>query len=90
MLKFFVLVFLTVVTIINGRTSSNLRVQLPNGSKIVGRYLTSDSGKGIRGFLGVPYAEPPIDDLRFQVRKPYSRLFIFCVDRNMNVHEDVT
>lgn len=50
-----------------GRTSESLKVQLPDGSQILGRYLNSDSGKGIRGFLGVPYAEPPVGDLRFKV-----------------------
>lgn len=51
------------------RTSENLKVQLTDGSKLVGRYLTSLSGRGIRAFMGVPYAEPPIGDLRFKVRK---------------------
>lgn len=53
---------------IEGRTSKELRVVLPNGSPILGRYLTSDSGKGIRAFMGIPYAEPPVGDLRFRVK----------------------
>lgn len=53
--------------IVECRTSKELRVVLPDGSPIVGRYLTSDSGKGIRAYMGVPYAEPPIGDLRFKV-----------------------
>jgi hypothetical protein len=55
------------VLLTNGRTSENLKVQLPDGSNLVGRYLTSDSGRGIRAFLGVPYAEAPIGELRFKV-----------------------
>ena len=51
----------------DSRTSENLKVQLPNGSKLLGRYLTSDSGKGIRAFMGIPYAEPPIGELRWKV-----------------------
>ena len=62
-----VVVFL-VVELASARTAENLKVQLSDGSKLLGRYLTSDSGKGIRGFLGVPYAEPPINELRFKVR----------------------
>lgn len=34
--------------------------------KIVGRYMTSDSGKTIRAFMGIPYAEPPTGNLRFR------------------------
>ena len=66
MFKVFVLV-LTLLVLCHARTSEKLKVQLPDGSRIVGRYLTSLTGRGIRSFLGVPYAEPPINDLRFKV-----------------------
>lgn len=52
---------------ISARTSPELEVRLPNGSPLVGRYLTSDSGRGIRAFMGVPYAEAPVGELRFKV-----------------------
>lgn len=67
MLKIIVLLCV-LVELTSARTAENLKVQLNDGSKLFGRYLTSDSGKGIRGFLGVPYAEPPINELRFKVR----------------------
>lgn len=52
----------------NAKTSDLLRVTLPNGfSKLIGRYMRSYDGRGIRAFLGIPYAEPPIGDLRFRV-----------------------
>lgn len=51
----------------SGRTSKELRVSLPNGSKLLGRHLRSHDGKGIRAFMGIPYAEPPVGDLRFRV-----------------------
>lgn len=53
---------------IDSRTDDSLRITVPHGGQIVGRYLTTHDGKGIRAFLGVPYAEPPIGSLRFKVR----------------------
>lgn len=32
----------------------------------MGRYLTSESGRSIRAFMGIPYAEPPVGNLRFR------------------------
>lgn len=52
---------------INCRTDETLRVKLSNGGSILGRYLSTYYGKGVRGFLGIPYAEPPVGDLRFKV-----------------------
>lgn len=60
-------VILALLVLTESRTSENLRVQLPDGSRLVGRYLTSLTGRGIRAFMGVPYAEPPVGDLRFKV-----------------------
>lgn len=62
---------------ISGRTSNELRVSLPNGSKLVGRHLRSHDGKGIRAFMGVPYAEPPVGNLRFRVSFCFV-WFCFC------------
>lgn len=66
-----VLVFLSIFScltlLIVARTSDELRVTLPNGSKLVGRTLRSHSGRSIKSFLGVPYAKPPIGLLRFKV-----------------------
>lgn len=54
---------------VHGRTDERMKVKLNDGSRILGRYLTSDSGRGIRGFLGIPYAEAPVGELRFMVRE---------------------
>lgn len=74
---------------VEGRTSKELKVVLPDGSPITGRYLTSDSGKGIRAFMGLPYAEPPVGDLRFQVNL-LSLIFrcIYILRGNSLTHQD--
>lgn len=56
------------VALILARTSDELRITLPNGSKLIGRTLRSYGGRSIKSFLGVPYAKPPTGDLRFKVR----------------------
>lgn len=53
--------------LIAGRTSDELRITLPNGSKLIGRALRSHGGRPIKAFLGIPYAKPPVGQLRFKV-----------------------
>lgn len=86
-LNFFVFVIvylkLFIISEIFAITSNLLRVTLPNKSKLIGSYLTSNNGNGIRGFLGIPYAEPPIGDLRFRVSicvRPCGIIYVnYCV-----------
>jgi carboxylesterase type B len=47
------------------KNSPELEVDLNDG-KILGRYMASQSGRTIRAFMGIPFAEPPIDELRFR------------------------
>lgn len=60
--------------LISARTSDELRITLPDKSKLIGRTLRSHSGKSIKAFLGIPYAKPPIGHLRFKVI-----FFLFCL-----------
>lgn len=48
-------------------TSDELRVTLSNGSKLLGRYVRSHNGRPIKAFTNIPYAKPPIGQLRFKV-----------------------
>lgn len=52
------------------RVSDELKITLPHGGAIQGKYLTSHRGHGIRAFLGIPFAEPPVGELRFQAPFP--------------------
>jgi carboxylesterase type B len=63
MLKFLLILF--VCGLSQARTSKDLKVRIDDG-RIIGRYLTSESGRTIRAFMGIPYAEPPVGNLRFR------------------------
>lgn len=52
---------------VEGRTSEELLITLPNGGRLAGRGLKSHDGRAIKAFMGIPYAEPPLNALRFKV-----------------------
>ncbi|KAG5668733.1 hypothetical protein PVAND_016660 [Polypedilum vanderplanki] len=75
-LAFFLFLFICLLNYSNARTSESLKVRIDDG-RIVGRWMTSLSGRDIRAFMGIPYAAPPIGDLRFKVPqkvKPWGKL----------------
>lgn len=47
--------------------SDDLKVTLSNGNKLIGKFMESSGGRTIKSFTGIPYAKPPIGDLRFKV-----------------------
>lgn len=42
-----------------------LRKQINDG-EILGRYVTSETGRTVSAFIGIPFASPPTGDLRFR------------------------
>lgn len=47
-------------------TTSELEININDGW-IRGTLMKSNNSRDIRGFLGIPYAHPPIGNFRFQV-----------------------
>ena len=43
-------------------------VNVPTLGRIGGSQLSSSSGRKFHAFRAIPYAEPPVGDLRFKVR----------------------
>lgn len=48
------------------RESQGMHVQLPHGGWLIGRHRTTHSGRHMKAFMGVPYALPPLGELRFK------------------------
>ena len=63
------LVLLLVVAVGTGAQTVDVDIDL---GTIRGQEITLDDGKVVVSFKGVPFAKPPIGDLRFAVR----RLFV--------------
>lgn len=51
-----------------------------NYGQIIGRKLIFESGCPCDAFLGIPYAKPPLKELRFQVI--FFKLFFYKLNKN--------
>ncbi|CRK89381.1 CLUMA_CG003135, isoform A [Clunio marinus] len=94
MIKIFIL-FALLCGFCLARTSKDLKVRIDDG-RIIGRYLTTENGKTIRAFMGIPYAEPPIKNLRFKAPvkvKPWQGILLaqqeppMCMQANVFIRE---
>lgn len=52
-------------------------VQISKGA-IRGQILKSRDGRDFYSFTGIPYAKPPIDDLRFKVNQYCINIILFA------------
>ena len=50
--------------------NENLPVIQTESGAVVGKIETLPHGKSVHEYLGIPYAEPPVDELRFAAPKP--------------------
>jgi len=57
---------------------SNPIVRIPSLGKVMGSFSTSSKGRNYSAFRGIPYAKPPIGELRFKVMK-LSFTFLFLI-----------
>jgi hypothetical protein len=56
-----------------------------------GTYLTSRFGRKFAAFQGIPYAQPPIGDLRFKVRVIYFKVSkCYCCILKCKIHVNVS
>ncbi|XP_063990615.1 uncharacterized protein LOC135169494 [Diachasmimorpha longicaudata] len=60
------------ICLVNGLLAeeADLLVETPLGN-VQGFYKTSSRGRRYRAFEGIPYAQPPVDDLRFEPPQPF-------------------
>lgn len=63
---FKIFIFISFSILINAWEDSSGLILTINDGTILGRYMTSETGKPLKAFLGIPYGKAPIGDLRFR------------------------
>lgn len=59
-----VLCFVFVISAVN--SNSNPEVEINDG-KLQGKFMVTRTGRKFSGFLAIPFAKPPLGELRFEV-----------------------
>ena len=67
------LVYVTLVLVVVGETRSNPPIASPPQGPIQGFLRDNQDGDPVTAFLGIPYAIPPLGDLRFRRPQPHPR-----------------
>ncbi|KAM8719542.1 hypothetical protein ACLKA7_005733 [Drosophila subpalustris] len=65
-LGFGLMLFACLASTTEARVSEGMQVQLPHGGSLIGRHRTTINGRHMRAFMGIPYALPPLGELRFR------------------------
>lgn len=85
----FIIYFLFLASSCISITSAELRptVRIQQGL-LKGKIMTSRNGKEFAAYLGIPYAEPPVKNLRLMVSKKSARrcftCFYFCGENKLS------
>ncbi|XP_045137548.1 juvenile hormone esterase-like [Portunus trituberculatus] len=60
-----------VAAMVNGVSGEQPRVETPAGVFLGAEHISARQGRKMFAFTGIPYAKPPLDDLRFRRPFPY-------------------
>uniref|UniRef100_T1GWE1 Carboxylesterase type B domain-containing protein n=1 Tax=Megaselia scalaris TaxID=36166 RepID=T1GWE1_MEGSC len=63
----FILSIFLFCEIVFGFTSKSLKVKFQHGGVLIGKHKITVNGRHVRAFTGIPYAKPPVGELRFKL-----------------------